>query len=102
MNPLTTGDNTIFKADFYKNGHVIGLSVKGGYIYSTGSTTIEDNGDVFHSVEKLLDKNKNAKNDYENWKFIEEKEWVVTRTGEEFLHSFTTIAGLPKNTKFRC
>jgi hypothetical protein len=42
-----------------------------------------------------------ALEDFDNWKFIEEKEWVIYKDGE-WLHSFTSLLELPNAKTYRC
>mgnify|MGYP003124808710 FL=1 len=103
VRPRLFNDLIIFKPDFYTDGHVILYSHK-GHAYCAGSTIVEYNGKVYHSVSKLIEDNgKESIEDYNSWKFIQEKEWVITRTGSNtFLHSFTGIEGVPTSAKYRC
>ena len=101
MNPLVQEGLVIFKPDFYPNGHVIGLS-KGGYIYSAGNTLIQYKENTYESIEDLLEKEPLAIHDFGEWVFKEEKEWVVTRTGKEYLYSFSNVHKIPKRTTYRC
>jgi len=43
-----------------------------------------------------------AIDNFKEWLFEVEKEWVVTRDGSDFIYSFTTLDKLPKTTKVRC
>jgi len=101
MNPLIQEGLAIFKPDFYPNGHVIGLS-KGGYIYSAGNTLVLYKGTPYESIEDLLEQEPLAIHHFGDWVFKEEKEWVVTRTGKEFLYSFSNLHKIPRKAKYRC
>ena len=96
-------DLIIFKPDFYTEGHIILYSPR-GHAYCSGKTIVEYNGKVYDSISKLLEDNgEKSIADYNSWNFIQEKEWVITRTGQNnFLHTFTGIDGVPKTTKYRC
>ena len=86
--------------DFYPDSFIIGTSNK-GYIYASGSLAFL--GQTFDSINSLLSQYTNsALIDFNNWEFLEEKEWVITRNGDEFLYSFTTLDKLPKASKLRC
>ena len=101
MNPFIHENVVVFKPDFYPNDHVIALA-KRGYIWAKGYTVVEYQGQQFNSVEELLNKWKYALNDFDNWTFLAEKEWVVTRDGKELLFSFTDLAKIPLRKKYRC
>jgi len=100
--PTTFNGIAVVKPDFYPDKHVIARS-KRGYIYAYGDTRIQYAGQEFSSTEELIDKcGTEALNDFSNWIFIEEKEWVITRDGLDWLYSFSTLDKLPKRTKYRC
>ena len=103
VNPKHFNDLVIFKPDFYTEGHILLYTHKGN-AYCSGNTIVEYKGKVYNSVSKLLEENgEESINDYGSWKFIQEKEWVITRTGSNnFLHTFTCLEGIPKSTKYRC
>ena len=97
----TIKDLAIVKPDFYPPKHILAVGKK-GYIYADGSTRIEYAGQVFSSPEDLLNSfGEDAMLDFKNWVFLEEKEWVIT-DGNNWLCSFSTLAELPKRTKYRC
>jgi hypothetical protein len=101
-NPIVFDGIAVVKPDFYPDRHVLARS-KRGYIYAYGDTRIQYAGQEFSSTEELLDKcGTEALNDFGNWVFIEEKEWVITRDGLDWLYSFSTLDKLPKRTKYRC
>ena len=55
-----------------------------------------------HLLNELNNNNfDNTLDDFQDWLFLEEKEWVVTKTGLDWLHSFTTLDKWPKRTKLR-
>tara|TARA_R100000322_G_scaffold136989_2_gene92803 strand:+ start:1159 stop:1551 length:393 start_codon:yes stop_codon:yes gene_type:complete len=90
------------KPDFYADNHVIGSSKK-GYIYASGQTRVEYAGRVFSSVEELISTlGLGTLGHFSDWEFHEEKEWVITRDGQDFLFSFTTLDQLPNRKKVRC
>lgn len=100
--PFVHNDVAYVKPDFYPDRFIIGVS-KRGYIYASGESRILYRGTTFTSIEELLNQyTKSALNDFNEWKFLEEKEWVITRDGQEFLYSFTTLDKLPKASKLRC
>lgn len=101
MNPFTEQGVVLFKPDFYPNNHVIALSKK-GYIYSAGYTVVEYNGTTYDSIQELQEDNPHALYHFGDWVFKEEKEWVVTRTGKEYLYSFSNLHNIPKRTTYRC
>ena len=75
---------------------------KYGKICARGQSKINHQGNSFDSVEMLISKHgKTAIGDFDNWEFLEEKEWVIYKNGD-WLHSFTTLLELPKASKFRC
>lgn len=101
MNPFIHEDVAVFKPDFYPNNHVIALA-KRGYIWAKGYTIIKYKNQEFNSVEELLNKWKYAINDYDQWNFLAEKEWVLTKDGKESLYFFDNLQSVPMRKKFRC
>lgn len=100
-NPVILNGLAVVKPDFYANNHILATGRK-GYIYACGETRINYAGKEFSSVEDLLSEcGTEALNDFSNWKFLIEKEWVVT-DGSRWLTSFSTLDKLPKRTTFRC
>ncbi len=101
-NPFIHEGVAFVKPDFYPDRFVIGTSKK-GYIYAGGHSRITYRGRVFDSVNELIDMYGNSAIDnFKEWLFEVEKEWVVTRDGSDFIYSFTTLDKLPKTTKVRC
>jgi len=102
ITPIIIDGVAVVKPDFYPTNYVIARSRK-GYIYACGETRIKYRGEEYSSTEDLLNKHGNeAINDFQDWLFLEEKEWVVTKTGLDWLDSFTTLDKWPKRTKLRC
>ncbi len=101
MNPYIYQDVAVFKPDFYPNNHVIALA-KRGYIWAKGYTIIKYKDQEFNSVEELLDTWKYALNDFDNWNFLAEKEWVLTKDGKESLYFFDNLQAIPLRKKYRC
>ena len=101
MNPYIHEDVAVFKPDFYPNNHVIALA-KRGYIWAKGYTVIQYKDQEFNSVQELLGKWKYALNDFNNWTFLAEKEWVLTKDGKEALYFFDTLQKIPMRKKYRC
>ena len=102
ITPIVIDGLAVVKPDFYPTNYVIARSNK-GYIYACGETRIKYRGELFSSTEELLKKNgKEAIKDFQDWLFLEEKEWIVTKTGLDWLESFTTLDKWPKRTKYRC
>ena len=101
MNPFIHEDVAVFKPYFYPNNHVIALA-KRGYIWAKGYTIIKYKNQEFNSVEELLNKWKYAINDYDQWNFLAEKEWVLTKDGKESLYFFDNLQSVPMRKKFRC
>jgi|TARA_R100000482_G_C5028983_1_gene103170 hypothetical protein len=102
-NPRYYNNLILFKPDFYPEGHIFALSEPygKGYVYTCGFTIIEYKDEVFDSVNKLIERfGHDSISDFNNWKFVEEKEWVVTRTGKEFLTTFTSLDTVPKRNKY--
>lgn len=92
----------VIKPDFYPNNHILALGKK-GYIYSAGETSIEYKNMRFSKTQDLLDFfGTKAIDDFSNWSFIEEKEWVLTDGNNKLITSFTTLDQLPKRTEYRC
>ena len=91
----------VVKPDFYPENHVLAVG-KRGYIYASGKSRIHYAGSEFSSTEDLLIKcGESSLDDFKEWVFLEEKEWVVTN-GENWLASFSTLDKLPKRTLYRC
>lgn len=101
MNPYIHENVAVFKPDFYPNNHVIALA-KRGYIWAKGYTVIQYKDQEFSSVQELLGKWKYALNDFNNWTFLAEKEWVLTKDGKESLYFFDTLQKIPMRKKYRC
>ena len=100
--PYVVNGVAYFKPDFYDNKHVIGTGRR-GIIYALGDTRVEYAGRVFDSVAALIEFNGlNALNKFEEWVFHEEKEWVITIDGSEWLYTFTTLDKLPRSKTLRC
>jgi len=100
--PFIHNNVAYVKPDFYPDSFIIGTSNK-GYIYASGESRILYRGNTFDSINSLLSQYTNsALINFDDWEFLEEKEWVITRNGEEFLYSFTTLDKLPKASKLRC
>lgn len=92
---------SVFKPDFYDNEHIIATSNK-AIIVARGYTSIEYKGVIFETPDSLLSKfGKEAIQDFSNWDFSVEKEWVIVKDGE-WITSFTTLDKLPKTTTYRC
>ena len=92
----------VFKADFYDDESIIAVSPKGSQIRSLGTTVVKYQNKIFNSISELIKEfGNNVINSFDEWQFIEEKEWVVFKNGE-WMYSFTTLDKLPKTTKLRC
>lgn len=95
------GNIAVFKPDFYETGHVIAKTDK-AIIQAKGYTVVNYRGKTYSNVESLLKEHGiGAIEDFNNWIFEIEKEWVIFKGGE-WQTSFTTLDKLPKNTKYRC
>lgn len=91
----------VVKPDFYPNYYKLALGKK-GYIYAEGHSRIEYAGRVFNSTEELLSVcGEDSIHNFQDWVFLEEKEWVIT-DGENWLVSFTDLTQLPNRKKYRC
>lgn len=101
IDPIIHNGLAVFKPDFYDNRKVIAVS-KRGYIYAIGNTLLSYKDKQYDSISILLEQEPTALDNFSEWKFIEEKEWVITKTGKEFLFSFSDLVKIPKNTKYRC
>tara|TARA_R110001606_G_scaffold391154_2_gene558684 strand:+ start:302 stop:688 length:387 start_codon:yes stop_codon:yes gene_type:complete len=101
-NALILNDLAVVKPDFYPDNFILATGRR-GYIYALGETRIDYAGRVFLSTDELLVAcGKEALNDFHNWQFITEKEWVLSDGNRKFVASFTTLDELPKRTKHRC
>jgi hypothetical protein len=101
-NAVILNDLAVVKPDFYPDNFILATG-KRGYIYALGESRIEYAGATYSSVDELLSSCGNeAVNDFINWKFLMEKEWVLTDGNRKFIASFTTLDKLPKRTKHRC
>jgi len=102
MNPTVINNVAVFKADFYDDESIIAVSPKGSQIRSLGTTVVKYQNKIFNSISELIKEfGNNVINSFDEWQFIEEKEWVVFKNGE-WMYSFTTLDKLPKTTKLRC
>ena len=92
-----------FKPDFYPESHVIATSKK-GYIYAhRDRLALNTRGLKYTDVNELIAIHGiEAIKNFSEWVFHEEKEWVITRDGSDFIYSFTTLDRLPKTSKVRC
>tara|TARA_R100000544_G_C2210571_1_gene51692 strand:- start:484 stop:858 length:375 start_codon:yes stop_codon:yes gene_type:complete len=101
IKPIIFEEQAVFKPDFYEDMYMIAQG-KYGKICARGQSKINYQGNSFDSVEMLISKHgRKAIGDFDNWEFLEEKEWVIYKNGD-WLHSFTTLLELPKASKFRC
>tara|TARA_R110000803_G_scaffold86474_1_gene152855 strand:- start:26796 stop:27170 length:375 start_codon:yes stop_codon:yes gene_type:complete len=101
IKPIIFEERAVFKPDFYEDDYIIAQG-KYGKICAKGHSKINYQGSSFDSVEMLISKHGEiAIGDFDNWEFLEEKEWVIYKNGD-WLHSFTTLLELPKASKFRC
>jgi len=99
--PHVFGEKAVFKPDFYEDMYIIAQG-KTGKICAKGHSIINYQGNTFDCVEMLISKHgETAVEDFDNWKFIEEKEWVIYKDGE-WLHSFTSLLELPNAKTYRC
>lgn len=101
IKPIIFEEQAVFKPDFYEDNYTIAQG-KYGKICARGQSKINYQGNSFDSVAMLIFKHgETAIGDFDNWEFLEEKEWVIYKNGD-WLHSFTTLLELPKASKFRC
>jgi hypothetical protein len=101
LQPVIIEETAIFKPDFYADNYTIAQG-KHGKICAKGHSIINYRGNTFSSVELLLKKYGNKSiEDFDNWEFVEEMEWVVYKNSD-WLYSFTTLLELPKASKYRC
>ena len=102
FSPLVKDGLAVIKPDFYPSNYVIARG-KNGYIYAYGDTRIKYRDEEYSSPQELLKKHgEKAMTEFKDWVFLEEKEWVVTKTGLDWQFSFTTLDKWPKRTKYRC
>jgi len=102
VKPKLYNNLVIFKADFYDDGHVFAIDGKGKWAFCSGNSLIKYKNEIFNSVEKILERYGNDSiNDYANWEFLEEKEWVVTKHTCQFLGSFSSLDTVRKSSKYR-
>jgi len=101
LQPIEIHDKAVFKPDFYEDMYMIAQG-KYGKICARGHSIINYRGSSFDSVDMLLSKHgESSVEDFDNWEFVEEKEWVIYKNGE-WVHSFTTLIELPRASKYRC
>ena len=101
-NALILNNLAVVKPDFYADNHILATGKK-GYIYALGESSIKYAGNIYSSTDELLlSCGKEALKDFKNWKFLVEKEWVLTDGNNKFVASFTTLDQLPKRTTHRC
>ena len=98
--PIIQNEVAVFTPDFYPEGYIIGRG-KYGVIYASGETKILFNKKEYSSVSVLLEECPFAINSFDEWEFVIEKEWVISKKGE-WLSSFSTLLQLPKASKYRC
>ena len=101
LKPIIYEELALFKPDFYEEMYMIAQG-KHGKICAKGQSKINYQGNLFESVEMLISRHgTSAIKDFDKWKFIEEKEWVIYKNGE-WVHSFSSLLELPKASKYRC
>ena len=99
--PLVIQEKAVFKPDFYNESTIIAQG-KHGNIVAVGNTVINYQGESFDSPHAIIDKHGEAAiEDFDNWDFVEEMEWVIYKNGY-WLHSFANLLELPKASKYRC
>ena len=99
--PIIFNEKAVFKPDFYEDMHIIAQG-KSGKICAKGHSIINYQGNTFESVDMLISKHGQAAfEDFDNWEFVEEMEWVIYRKAD-WIFSFSTLLELPKASKYRC
>ncbi len=102
LDPIVINEQAVFKPDFYEENYIIAHG-RYGRICAKGHSIINYRGNTFESVSLLLEKcGEDAIKDFDNWKFIEEKEWVVLKNENNWLFFFSSLLELPKASKYRC
>ena len=77
LQPIIYEELALFKPDFYEEMYMIAQG-KHGKICAKGQSKNKLSGVISSSVEMLFSKHGNsAIEDFDEWKFIEEKEWVI-------------------------
>jgi hypothetical protein len=99
--PIVIEEKAVFKPDFYAENYTIAQG-KYGRICAKGHSIINYQGNTFESVDMLISKHGQvAFEDFDNWEFVEEMEWVIYRKAD-WIFSFSTLLELPKASKYRC
>ena len=100
--PFVHNDVAYIKPDFYPDKFII-ASCDGAYIYASGYTRLNYRGQTWDSVNDIIDSHSHSSlEDFSDWVFEVEKEWVISKNDTDFIFSFTTLDKLPKAKKLRC
>ena len=92
----------LLKPDFYPEGYILAYSSK-AIIICDGSSVINYRGSVFNDIEELVERyGVNILSQYQNWDFMEEKEWLIKKTNGEWVSTFSKMSGLKNRKKLRC
>ena len=101
LEPIVIKEHAVFKPDFYTNSTIIAKG-KYGSIVAVGNTLINYKEESFNCANDVILKHgEEAIEDFQNWEFEEEMEWVIFKNGD-WLHSFSNLLELPKASKYRC
>ena len=100
LQPIIYEELALFKPDFYEEMYMIAQG-KHGKICAKGQSKINYRGNIFESVEMLFSKHGNsAIEDFDEWKFMKKKKWVIYKNGE-WLHSFFFSSRITKSKQIQ-
>tara|TARA_R110000824_G_scaffold141153_4_gene307601 strand:+ start:1790 stop:2203 length:414 start_codon:yes stop_codon:yes gene_type:complete len=91
------------RADFYPVGATLARTKKGFIICDGYKTNIKYKNESFLSPWGIYERfGIKGFEDMKNWRYEEEKEWVIKKFNGEWVQSFTKLTELPYRTKVRC
>ena len=92
----------IVRPDFYPTDYILATSKK-AIIICKGWSEFEIEGNSFTSIDMAIEKlGTRILDDFPNWVWKSEKEWVVLKGNGDWATSFTLLNECPFRTKVRC
>ena len=91
-----------FRADFYPEGVRLASSKK-AIIISDGRSYIEYKGEPYLSPWIIFENyGQQALDEIDEWKFIEERQWLIKKINGDWVQPFTLLTECPFRTSIRC
>ena len=92
----------LLKPDFYQAGFILASSTK-AIIICDGSSVINYRDEFYEDFSDLLKKHGDlALEDYMNWHYEQEKEWLIRKFNGKFISTFSKMSQLKKRSEVRC